>query len=196
MALLEYGYNKEYNKIIKIINNAAIRSLNRAGKSAASTVSGSIRSSYNIKKKDLDDILKHHKANYDTPIYTVTIPSVGIPLIEFGPPKPKQFGIRKRQTGKRKKKKIGINPNAGVKVTVIKKKRHLYQQAFIATMAYGKGIFKRRRRSSRRGDVFMLYGAQSSQLFGSDKMVDLFTKQAIEVFAKNFFRDVKFKLSQ
>ncbi len=181
----------EYKRIARIIENAAIRSLNRAGKSAASFISKTIRQNYKISKKDLDDNIRHQKANKQLPTYTITIPAVGIPLIEFG--SPTQIGKRKVRTGKRKRKK-GINPRAGVKVTVIKKKRQLFQQSFIATMSFGKGIFKRR--SQQRGDVFMLYGAQSSQLFGSDKMMDLFTERAADVYAKNFFNDVDYKLNQ
>lgn len=182
----------EYKRIANIIDNAAIKSLNRAGRSATVMVIREMKKRYVIKKEDLDDIIEPHKANKNMPVYTVDIPAVGIPLIKFG--SPKQFGIRKKRASKRKKKRKGINPNAGVKVTVIKKKRHLFKQTFIATMGYGKGIFIRR--SYKRSDVMFLYGVQSSALFGSDKMVYLFTERAVEVFAKNFFNDVKFKLNQ
>jgi len=178
-------------RLAKIIETSAVGALNRAGKSAASNVSKEIRKQYTIKKKDLDQKVKTTKGSLKNPEFVVEIPARGISLFEFG--SPKQFGKPAPTKPGVKRRKRRKSKNAGVKVTVIKRRRQLFADAFIASMQYGTGIFKRR--SSKRGDVKLLYGTQAAQLFGSDQSVQLFADVAADRFAKDFFNNVERKLN-
>lgn len=160
-----------YKSIIKAYEWAKHYALNAAGKSAVSRTDRFVREGYAIKKKDLNEVVSIKKASSYGDPFQVTIKSKGIPLTKFNA----------KQVLK------------GVKATVKKGNRQLFAHAFIADMKYSSpGVFIRG--SKDRSDIYALYGAQGSQLFGSEEALDKFETEARDQFEKIFPNKLNYKL--
>jgi hypothetical protein len=180
------------------IEKATASAINKAAKTALSRTEAFIMQTYNIKKKDLNEVVKMIKANPNKLIANVLVKEKGIGLYKFSP----------RQTQK------------GVTAAVKKGERKLYasdnKASFIQTMPRSghKGVFVRTSKkkkfwqgyqTKKKGYVFRKYekatireffGISTMQIFNSE-----ITKEKLqEIFAERFKieldRELNYRLSK
>lgn len=131
---------RDLEETLAHIKNGAARALtvgiNRTGTTGKSRITRRLTSILALKRKQIADVIKWAKANFDTLEGKIIINRKGIPLYEFSP--------RPTQPGKTKA--------AGVSVKVKKQEpRKVLAHTFIAQMKSGHvGIFERRGRGNKR----------------------------------------------
>jgi len=140
---------KHFKKVSKAQSLAVVRALNKAAKAALAALSRSIRKDYNIKASDFNKIVKIVKAGNNRPFVQLIFRHETVGLFSF---KATRF-------------------SKGVKATIRRGNRQLFEGAFIANLSKGKvagkeNVFKRK--GKERFPIKLLFGPSSKQLASSD----------------------------
>ncbi|GBE37468.1 MAG TPA: hypothetical protein ENH40_06070 [Nitrospirae bacterium] len=163
----------------KIFKKAFVAALNTTAKQCMAAVDKQIRAEFTLKQKDVlvkkgsAYGFKFKKANYSTLTATIEARGSKFPLISFSA----------KQTKK------------GVTVQVKKSgARKLIPGAFIANMAYGKGVFKRK--TTKRLPTKELKMISIAKLLTRQKSLDVITKTLDSNLQKNYNSAILFYMSK
>lgn len=196
----------EIIKLGKLIENASISAMNRAGKTAVTHTSNFIRQKYNFKKKDLDEHIRViSKASKETPVVKVRVNKPDVSLLQFSA---KQFG----KPGRTKKNK-GPRLRQGVKATVIKSKRQLFRSedkkrgSFIwSEGGKDRGVFirtgekkkltKGKYAGQEREGIVKLFGINLLRLFNPKSGKSIVIDQMSEVFGNEYHKRLEHELKR
>jgi hypothetical protein len=150
---------------------AGASALNRLAQMAKTQISSDIRAKYNIKKMDIDPLIRVTRATANNLNASLIVTNKGIPLGYFGP----------RQT------------RAGASIAVARGARRVIAHSFIATMRHGKAqVFIRT--SKARGPVKALYGPSVLQLFGGRHTRELVEQLVASKFPEIVYHEIDFRL--
>lgn len=160
---------------------AGSAALNRLARTARTRVSEEIRQGYNIKKKDIDPYIHIEKSTSRTLRAKVTMKRVKIALGAFLPRTTKRIaGIASKY--------------GGVLVEVKKGNKQLIENAFVAKMRFGSGIFKRKGKG--RGPVKFLYGPAAAELFGGKHIRRIIAELINTKFPDILRHEIQFRLNR